>query len=71
MPEPRRDRYPGTLLAIVFCLLLTQNSQSLLYDYIFQINPSVSQPTDILSIAFNRTSSTVQSVPTSGPWSGQ
>lgn len=59
MPVPRKDRYPGTLLSIVFCLFLTPNSQSLIYDYIFQINPLSLGPQ--LYQAFNLTSSTVKS----------
>lgn len=41
---PEKDSYPGTLLSIVFCLFLTLNSQSLIYDYIFQVNPSLLWP---------------------------
>lgn len=60
MPGPRKDRHPGILFSIVVCLFLTSNSQSLICDYIFQINPSFSWPTGMLGIAFNLTSSAME-----------
>lgn len=50
---PEKMGAPGTLFCAVFCLFLTPNSQSLIYDYIFQINPFFSGSTYTQSITLS------------------